>query len=196
MKDDLNNEKDEVVEEEVIPEDDSDHARPDKTQNEVVRLKEKLKEVEAKKQEYLDSWQRAQADFINTRKRDEERNKELIKYANEDLILQIIPVLDSFDMAFSNKEAWEKVSKEWRIGVEFIYSQLVTVLQNNGVSQLNPAGEIFNPEHHEAIEEVSVDKNEEGKVVVVIQKGYKIQNKIIRSAKVKVGVHAQDDNLT
>ncbi|MFM2357405.1 MAG: hypothetical protein RJA61_142 [Candidatus Parcubacteria bacterium] len=183
----------ESVEEElsdVVPEEDSDHARGGETKSEVVRLKEKLKEVEAKKQEYLDSWQRAQAEFINIRKRDEERNKEIVKFANEDVLLQIIPVLDSFDMAFGNKESWEKVSKDWRIGVEYIYSQLLGVLQNNGVVQLNPENELFNIEFHEAIEEVPVEKEKEGKIITVIQKGYKLNDRIIRTAKVKVGAHS------
>lgn len=175
--------------EDVIPEEDSDHARGGETKSQIEKLKEKLKECDAKKQEYLDSWQRAQADFINTRKRDEERNKELAKYANEDLILQLIPALDSFDMAFGNKEAWEKVGKEWRTGVEYIYSQLVTILQNNGVAQIGLQEENFNPEVHEAIEEVPVDKKDEGKVIQVIQKGYKFHGKIIRGAKVRVGTH-------
>lgn len=171
----------------VVPEEDSDHARGGEVKSEVVRLKEKLKEAEAKKQEYLDSWQRAQADFVNTRKRDEERNKEVVKFASEDVLLQIIPVLDSFDMAFSNKESWEKVDKNWRTGVEYIYSQLLGVLQANGVMQVNPKEEVFNPELHEAIEEIPGDKDKEGKVVSVIQKGYKLHDRLIRTAKVRVG---------
>lgn len=184
-----NNEEIMTESEDVIPEEDSDHARGGEVKGEVLRLKEKLKECEAKKQEYLDSWQRAQADFVNIRKRDEERNKDVVKFANESLILEIIPVLDSFDIAFSNKEAWEKVDKNWRVGVEYIYSQLVTVLENNGVKQINPQGETFNPEFHEALEEVPGDKKDEGRVVQVVQKGYKFQGKIIRGAKVKVGIH-------
>ena len=174
----------------IVPEEDSDHARGGETKSELVRLKEKLKKSEAQKQEYLDSWQRAQAEFINTRKRDEERNKEILKFAGEDIFLQIIPVLDSFDMAFSNKESWEKVSKDWRVGVEYIYSQLLAVLQNNGITQLNPVHEVFNPEFHEAIEEVVGKKEDEGKVIAVIQKGYKLHDKVIRTAKVKVGSHS------
>jgi len=183
--------KHKVEDEDVIPEEDSDHARGGETKTEVEKLKEKLKECQAQKQEYLDSWQRAQAEFVNARKRDGETHKEILKHANESLILDIIPVLDSFDMAFGNKEAWEKVEKNWRIGVEYIYSQLVGVLQNNNITQLNPQQEMFNTEFHEAIEEVEGDKKDEGKVVEVLQKGYKLHERIIRTAKVKVGSHAK-----
>lgn len=183
------NKNEEIVPEDVVPEEDSDHARGAETKSEVARLKEKLKESEGKKQEYLDSWQRAQAEFVNVRKRDEERNKEVIKFANENLILEIIPVLDSFDMAFGNKDSWESVSKDWRTGVEYIYSQLISVLQNNGIKQINPLGEKFSPELHEAVEEVAGDKKDEGKIVGVIQKGYSLNDKLIRTAKVRVGTH-------
>lgn len=189
-KEQKNNE--EIVSEEVIPEEDSDHARGGEVKSEVLKLKDKLKECEAKKQEYLDSWQRAQAEFVNTRKRDEERNKEVVKFANESLILEIIPALDSFDMAFGNKESWEKVSKDWRTGVEYIYSQLLSVLQNNGVTQINPLGQKFSPELHEAVEEVVTDKKEEGTIMEVVQKGYSLQGKLIRTAKVKVGSHKKN----
>lgn len=182
-----NKNEEEIVSEEVIPEEDSDHARGGEVKSEIERLKEKLKECELKKQEYLDSWQRSQAEFINVRKRDEERNNDIVKFANENLILEIIPVLDSFDIAFSNKESWEKVSKDWRIGVEYIYSQFVTTLQNNGVKQINPLGENFNPELHEAVEEIEGEKD--GVVVSVVQKGYYFYGKLIRGAKVRVGVN-------
>jgi molecular chaperone GrpE len=94
------------------------------TKDAVKDLREKLKKAIAEKQEYMDGWQRSKAEFINARKRDEESRKEIIKFANEGLLMDIVPVLDSFTMAFSNKEAWEKVDQNWRIGVEHIYSQL------------------------------------------------------------------------
>lgn len=74
-------------------------------------LKEKLKKVEQEKQEYLVGWQRAKADLINARKRDEVDRLEFVKYANERLVEGLIPVLESFDLAIGNKESWEKVDK-------------------------------------------------------------------------------------
>lgn len=157
-------------------------------QDALKKTKEKLKEAEKTKQEYLDGWQRTKADYINSKKRDEESAKELVKFANSNLIAELIPVLDSFEMAFSNKESWEKVAPEWRKGVEYIYSQLLSVLTSNGISQLNPTGQHFDPNVHESVGLVETkNKDEDGKILEVIQKGYLLNGKHVRTAKVKVG---------
>lgn len=151
-------------------------------------LRDKLKKCEAEKLDYLTGWQRTKADMVNARKRDEERQKELVKYANEELILDILPVLDSFDMARSNKEAWEKVDKNWRMGIEHIQSQILGILQKNGLTELNPLGADYSPLEQEAIEMVEVEeKAQDGKVVAVINKGYKLGDRVVRPPKVKVG---------
>lgn len=162
-------------------------------QDALKKAKEKLKESEKAKQEYLDGWQRTKADYINSRKRDEETAKELVKFANSNLISEIIPVLDSFEMAFSNKEAWEKVTPEWRKGVEYIYSQLLTVLTSNGLTQIDPIGQTFDPNVHESVAFVDTEnKNEDGKILEVIQKGYMLNGKHIRTSKVKIGKLRED----
>lgn len=151
-------------------------------------LKTKLKEAEEKAASYLDSWQRDKADFINIRKRDEQAQKEFIKFANEKLILEIIPVLDSFDMALLNKEALKNVPNEWLKGVEYIHSQLISVLENNGVKRIYPLHEKFDPTRDEAMTTVKVEnEKDEDKVMEIIQTGYEYNGKIIRTVKVKVG---------
>lgn len=181
---------DEEQTEEFVPEDGEGNTA---TQKDVVKdLREKLKKALAEKQEYLDGWQRAKADFVNARKREEEARKDLVKYANESLILELGPVLDSFAMAFANKEAWEKVDKNWRMGVEYIYSQLKGVLESNGFGEFDPMGEQFDPARHHAIESVPVDDQaQDHKVAAVIQKGYMLNGKIIRPASVKIGEFKQ-----
>ena len=152
------------------------------------QLREKLKIAEAERAEYLAGWQRAKADLINARKRDEEDKKDFIKYANEDLIGEMLPVLDSFGMAFANKEAWEKVDKNWRAGVEYIYSQLISTLERFGVKLIDPKGQKFDPNYQISIESVPVtDKAQDGMIVEVVQKGYELNSKAIRAPKVKVG---------
>lgn len=152
------------------------------------KTKEKLKEIEKQKQEYLLGWQRAKADYINSKKKEEEDAKELVKFANANLIAELIPVLDSFEMAFSNKESWEKVSSDWRKGVEYIYSQLLSVMTANGIAQLNPLNEEFNPNVHDAVDVIETDDlKKDGKILEVIQKGYTLNGKVIRTAKVKIG---------
>lgn len=160
----------------------------DNADNIVKKLREKLKKCTKEKQEYLDGWQRSKADFINYKKQEAESKKELIKFAKENFIVDLLSVLDSFDMAFANKDAWEKIDKNWRVGITHIYTQFLTILKENDLTQIDPKREEFNPEFHDSIEPVLVDEKEnDGKIIEVLQKGYKLHDKIIRPAKVKVG---------
>ena len=154
----------------------------------IKKLREKLKKAEAEKSEYLVGWQRAKADLINARKRDEADRAEFTKYANERLIEELIPTLESFDLAMGNKEVWEKVDKNWRIGVEYIYSQLKKALSDAGLVEIDPTGQPFDHARDEAAEYVPVaDESQNNKVIAVIQKGYTLNGKPMRPPKVKVG---------
>lgn len=151
-------------------------------------LKGKVKELEAKASEYLNGWQRDKADFLNLRKKDEEMKKGIVSLAKEDLVTELIPVLDSFESAMKNKEAWEKVDPNWRVGVEYIASQLNQTLENNGLKKVYPLGQTFDHTRDEAIEMlVTEDKNKDGIVVEVVQTGYMMGDRVIRPPKVKVG---------
>lgn len=142
------------------------------------KLREKLKNAESKAKEYLDGWQRAQADFANLRKQDEKSRQEFAKFAQADLVSQLIPVLDSFNLALDHG------SKE----VEPVYKQMLSVLKSNGLEELDPVGEAFDPRIHESVGEVAVeDKEEDQKIVEVLQKGYILSGKTVRPAKVKIG---------
>ncbi len=154
----------------------------------VKKFREKLKVCESEKIEYLTGWQRAKADLINARKRDETERAEFLKYANENLIHDLIPVLDHWDMARSHQESWEKVDKNWRVGVESIFTQLVKALTENGLVEIDPMGEKFDHSKHEAMAYEPVnEKDRDGVVVQVIQKGYVLNGKVLKAAKVKVG---------
>ncbi len=156
----------------------------------IKRLRERIKELEKKSEEYLTGWQKERADSINLKKRLEEEKKDFAKYAKEDIATELIPVLDSFEGAFKNKEVWEKVDKNWRVGVEYIHSQLINVLANHGVSIISPLGETFDPNRDEAIETVATEREEDNhKIVEVVSVGYKLGDRIIRAPKVKVLEH-------
>jgi len=156
----------------------------------IKKLREKLKATQKERDEYLVGWQRAKADLINARQRDEADKKEFVKFANEQLIDGLLPVLDSFELAFNNKESWEKVDKDWRSGVEFIYNQLKKALADAGLEEINPLGKIFDPNRDEAAEYVSVESaSDEHKILTVIQKGYSLNGRPMRPPKVKVGEH-------
>lgn len=146
-----------------------------------------LDKAKAERDEYLAGWQRAKADFSNAQKRHAEDLKAFRAIANEGLIEELLPVLQSFEMAFSNKEAWEKADKGWRAGVEYIYTQLRGVLESNGLKEVNPIGQKFDVGLHEAVKyQPTDDASKEGVVLSVVEKGYTLGGKLVKPAKVVV----------
>ena len=161
----------------------------------VQKLKDRIKELESKCSEYLNSWQKAQADFVNLRKRDEEEKKMIGQYTREAIISDIIPTLDSFENAMKNKQAWEAVDQNWRRGVEYIYLQLKTALETNGLISVYPLGQIFDHNRDEAVENIATQtESEDGKILDVVQAGYSLNDKIIRAPKVKVAMFGKLEN--
>jgi molecular chaperone GrpE len=154
----------------------------------VKKLRERAKAAEEKAQEYLTGWQKERADLVNARKRDEEEKREFTKFAGERVILDVIPTLDSFDLAFANKDAWQKLPTEWTKGIEYIYSQLLNALENHGVKRLYPLHEKFDPNRDEALATIETENSaDDNKILEVIQPGYSVNGKIVRTTKVKVG---------
>lgn len=169
----------------IVIEEDEENASP---KDALKKLREKLKVAVEEKQKYLDGWQRDKADFINSRKRDEEDKRQLLTFAEANLITELIPALDAFDMAMANKEAWEKADKNWRTGVEYIYSQISGVLESHGLKKINPKGELFDPNHHHSVAVIETGrKDEDGKILEVSGYGYTLNGKVIREPQVKVG---------
>ncbi len=160
----------------------------------IKKLREKLKICEKERREYLSGWQRAKADLINARKRDEEGIKELAKFANGALIADLLPVLESFELAMNDKVAWEKADKSWRVGVEYIYSQLKKTLADKGLEEINPLHKKFDHSLHEAVSYEPVqDEKLHHMVIEVTQKGYSLHGKVLRPAKVRVGEYKENN---
>ncbi len=156
-------------------------------QDHIKRLRDKLREANTEKQEYLDGWQRLKADYINYKKREEEGKAEFLKFSREGVISDMLPILESFHMAFANKEAWEKVDPSWRVGVEYIHTQLLQVLAGHGLTEVDPIGEMFNPNEETSIGTIPTsDISLDHKVAEVAQLGYKLNGKLIRSPRVKI----------
>lgn len=154
----------------------------------IKKLREKIKKLEAEKQEYLDLSQRTRADYVNFKKEVDTNRVSERKFATKRFIEELLPVLDSYDMAQGNKEAWEKVDQNWRIGIEYIFNQFKTVLENEGVTQFGKVGDTFDPHLHESMEQVSVEnENDNDKIVKVLQNGYKMNDSILRPARVHTG---------
>ena len=160
----------------------------------IKKLREKIKKLEGEKQEYLDLSQRTRADYVNFKKEVDANRVNDRKFATKRFIEELLPVLDAYDMAQGNKEAWEKVDQNWRIGIEYIFGQLRTVLENEGVKQFGKVGDAFDPMLHESMEVVSVEKEEDAdKLVRVLQSGYRMHDAILRPARVHTG-HFEKSN--
>jgi molecular chaperone GrpE len=158
------------------------------TRTTIKKLREKIKKLEDEKQEYLDLSQRTRADYANFKKEVESNRLSDRKFATRRFIEELLPVLDSYDMAQGNKEAWEKVDQNWRIGIEYIFTQFRTVLEGEGVLQFGKIGDMFDPSLHESMEHVQVEnESDNDKVMRVLQNGYKMNDMILRPARVHTG---------
>ncbi|MEK7584987.1 MAG: nucleotide exchange factor GrpE [Patescibacteria group bacterium] len=174
--------------EEFVPEDGEGNL-----ESAVVKLKkvrEELKQCQQEKQEYLAMAQRLKADYLNFRRETEANQGEKIKFANELLLRELLELVDSFELAFANKVAWQAVDENWRVGVEYIYTKLLNTLKQFGLSEIAATDdhEPFDPLKHYALELVETDQPELiNRVVEVVQKGYSLNGRVVRPAKVKVG---------
>lgn len=151
------------------------------------KLRTDLKVAKKEKEEYLLGWQKERADFANYKKEEDNRRVMFSEAMRERILSSFLSVMDSFNMAFTNKEAWEKVDPNWRKGVEYIYSQMNGVFEEYGVKPIGEVGDVFDPSQHESIDVVATDKKEDNhKIANVIQKGYKLGDRVIRPARVNV----------
>ena len=167
-----------------------EHANNQKKEEKVISLKEAeylalLDEVKKGKDGY-DKMLRNQADLENTRKRLDKEKQEFIKFANEGLILDLLNVLDDLertvDLAQSGKEELSAFVK----GIEMILAHLYEMLKNHGVKPIEAEGKIFDPNFHEALMQVENKELPEHTIIEVLQKGYLIHGRVLRTAKVKV----------
>ena len=159
------------------------------------KLRADLKQAKKEKEEYLTGWQKERADFVNYKK-DEENRKALFSEAvRERILARFLSILDSFNIAMANRDAWEKVDKNWRIGIEHIYSDINKIFEEYGVKPLGAPGEVFDPNIHESSDLVPTDEKERDHTVAeVIQPGYILGSdprqggagRILRPARVNV----------
>lgn len=161
------NEEEEVEESEDIKEDD--------LETELSKKEEELEEV-------TNRLLRLQADFANYKNRAEKEKSDVVRYASEKLIGELLPILDNFERALDS----EKEKDGFYEGVELIYSQIVNALGNNGLSEIEALGEEFDPNLHHAVIMESCEDHDSQTVIEVLQKGYKLNDKVIRPSMVKV----------
>jgi len=153
------------------------------SEEEPESLEEALAEAKQKVEQYLANWQRTQADFVNYKRRSEQEREEIGKFANNQLILNLLPVLDDLERAFES--ITPQVARfKWVEGIRLIERKLQSALEAQGLSQIKALGEPFDPNLHEA---TMHSKGEEGMVVQELQKGYMLHDRVIRPSIVVVG---------
>ena len=151
---------------------------------------EELKQLRAdaaKAGEYYERLLRQVAETDNLRKRLAKEKQDAIRYANESLIEQLLPTMDSFDMAMlAVKNADETTIDSLKTGIEMVHTQLKRTLEEVGLSEIDAAGQSFDPSLHEAMSSKETDEADEGTVLEQIRKGYKLKDRLVRPASVVV----------
>jgi molecular chaperone GrpE len=150
---------------------------------EIELLKEALAGEKAKAEDYLANWQRAQADFVNYKRRTEQEKEDISKFIITNLVLSLLSIVDDLERAFTSIP--KRIAKlSWVDGIRLIDRKLQSNLESQGLSQIKAIGEPFDPNLHEA---AMYDKGKEGIVIKELQKGYKLHDRVIRPSMVLVG---------
>jgi molecular chaperone GrpE len=148
-----------------------------------AELEGRLAEAESKAAEYLDGWQRARAEFMNYKNRNERDQALTFEMMRAQNIKKFLPVIDDLERALANRPA---EAEAWVSGIELVYRKLLAVLDSEGVKRIEAVGESFDPNLHEAISMEPGDGFESGQVIGVVQQGYKLGDRVIRPAMVRV----------
>ena len=154
--------------------------------NKLQKMRERMKVCEQEKKDYLDGWQRAQADSVNYKKDEGKRLEDLGRFITQSLLQDVLPVLDSFSMALQSFQATGMKGSQQEQGVLMIRAQLTDVFKKRGIAEIEvQIGEAFNPEKHESIGEVESDKPA-STIAEEVQKGYTLAGRVIRPARVRL----------
>ena len=158
-----------------------------KTKKSDKDLHEKIDELEGNLAELNDKYLRLFSEFDNYRKRTIKEKIELIKNASEDIIRDLLPVIDDFERALNSIEEFG-ITINTSEGIKLIFNKLMTILEKRGLKQMKSFGEEFNTDFHEAVTSIPApSEDQKGKVIDVIEKGYLLNDKVIRFAKVVIG---------
>ncbi|OZS78872.1 nucleotide exchange factor GrpE [Tetzosporium hominis] len=170
--------------EEVEVELETKDAEQAETSEEVQELSE-IEELQAKLDEQENSYLRLRADFDNYRRRVQRDTEAASKFRAQSLVTELLPVLDNFERALESKPQSED-AKTLLTGVEMVYRTLKQALSNEGVEEIVPTGEAFDPNFHQAVMKEPSEEFESGIVIQTLQKGYQLKDRVIRPAMVKV----------
>lgn len=183
--------KEEVLDNEEHRQEEQEHEQENQNEQQGQELKDEeideglenqLEEKDKRIEELTDSLLRLQADFTNYKNRVKKERENIFAYATEDLINQLLPILDNFERALDSSDEEDGFYQ----GVEMIYEQFLEVLKNNGLCEIECKGEAFDPNLHHAVFVEETKDKEEGIILEVLQKGYTLNDKVIRPSMVKV----------
>ncbi len=168
-------------------------AAPEKTQEPLVgltmeeftALQNRADEGDKKAREYFEGWQRERADFLNYRKRIERENLQLQQNMSGQILKKYLVIIDDLDRALKSRPT-QGEGAAWSEGVELVYRKLANILDAEGLKPIATAGELFDPQLHEAISHEDSPDHESGQIIEVVQQGYTVGEKVLRPALVRV----------
>ena len=179
QKQEVKEETTEILEEE--------HFKQPEEKSDTSKYEEEIKKLQEENKQLTEKVKLTQAELINYRKRKDEEVQTLLKYANVDIVSEILNVVDNFERAIIHANDSENAElKKYNDGINIIYTNLKSVLNKFGVEEINRVGEIFNPNEEQALLTDSVEDKEDEEVLEVLQKGYKLKDRVIRPASVKI----------
>lgn len=150
-----------------------------------ANLSAELDAAKAQAEEYLDLLRRERAQFANYRKRTENEKAECTRQANATLITRLLPVIDDFERAMETASN-QGVDSPWLTGLTLIKRKLETLLEQEGVEAITTAGQVFDPQLHQAVTYEAAAGFEEGQIIGELEKGYRIGDRVLRPSKVRV----------
>ncbi len=154
---------------------------------ETEALRRELEEERKKSAEYYDQWLRSVAELRNYKKRVEQEREQMAREAASGLVLRLLPILDDFERALAVLPDEKLLRFSWIEGVVLIYRRLQAILEQHGLRAIEAAGKPFDPYLHEAVLFEEVPAEQDGRVLAELQKGYKLGERVLRPALVKVG---------
>lgn len=158
-----------------------------KLNEQINTMAQELVQKEEEKKQLTEKVKLAQAELINYRKRKDEETATMLKYANADLILELIPSIDNFERAIAQAEKSDNSEiKKFMTGINLIYQGIQNALTKFGVEEINRVGQEYDPNLEQALCTDCVEEQEDEVVLEVLQKGYKLKDRVIRAASVKI----------
>ncbi len=180
--DKMENKHEKDIEDNIEEDDSTDEVSVDELEQKIEELKKTNKELE-------DKYLRELADFENIKKRLEREKMQAVSYANEEFARDLLPVIDSMDFAADSAKKADSEDSEYadklKEGINLTIEQFKKVMQKHGI-ELIDTKEGFNPHFHDAVMQVESEDHEEGEIVELLQKGYKIKDRVLRPAMVSV----------